>query len=100
MARKKGFLSAEWSKRWDKSYERLSHEQQKGVDKVVMALLKQEPTPGMRIKPVEPEKYYNEARVNDGDRVIFRVQGGCAWFADVVPHDDIKRYGKEQPGLF
>lgn len=100
MARKKTFLGAEWSRRWDKSYQNLNHEQQKGVDKVVIALLKQEPTPGMRIKPVEPEKYYNEARANHGDRVIHRVDGSKVWFVDIVVHDDISRYGKALKGLF
>lgn len=100
MARGKAFLRAEWSKRWDKSYQRLTHEQQKGVDKVVIALLKQEPTPGMRVKPVEPEKFYNEARVNNGDRVNHRIEDGSVRFVDVVAHDDIDRYGKELKGLF
>lgn len=100
MARKQAFLSAEWSSRWDKSYQKLNHEQQKGVDKVVIALLKQQPTPGMRIKPVEPEKYYNEARANDGDRVIHRIEDGKVWFVDIVVHDDIGRYGKALKGLF
>jgi hypothetical protein len=100
VARKEAFLGAEWSRRWDKSYQNLNHEQQKGVDKVVIALLKQQPTPGTRIKPVEPEKYYNEARANDGDRVIHRTCGGKVWFVDIVAHDDIGRYGKALKGLF
>ncbi len=100
MARKKTFLGAEWSKRWDKSYQKLNHEQQKGVDKAVIALLKQEPTPGMRIKPVEPEKYYNEARANYGDRVIHRIEDRKVWFVDIVVHDDIGRYGKALKDLF
>lgn len=100
MARDKPFLGAEWSNRWDKSYQKLTNEQQKGVDKVVMALLKQKPTPGTRVKPVEPEKYYNEARSNDGDRVIHRIEDGKVWFVDVVAHDHIGRYGKAVPGLF
>ena len=100
MARKKAFSGAEWSRRWDKSYQNLNHEQQKGVDKIVIALLKQQPTPGMRIKPVEPEKYYNEARANDGDRVIHRIEGGKVWFVDIVAHDDIGRYGQALKGLF
>jgi hypothetical protein len=54
----------------------------------------------MRIKPIEPEKYYNEARINDGDRLVFRVESGCVWFVDVVEHDDIDRYGKKIEGLF
>jgi hypothetical protein len=99
VARKKPFLGAEWSKRWDRSYQGLGHEQQKGVDKVVIALLKQQPTPGMRIKPVEPEKYYNEARANDADRVIHRIEGGKVWFVDIVGHDDIGRYGKALRGI-
>jgi hypothetical protein len=49
---------------------------------------------------VEPEKYYSEARANDGDRVIHRIEGGKVWFVDMVAHDDIGRYGKALKGLF
>jgi hypothetical protein len=94
------FYGAEWSKRLDRSYQQLTHDQQKGVDKVVIALLKQDPTPGMRVKPVAPEKYYHEARANDGDRVIHRIENGKVWFVDVVAHDDIGRYGKALKDLF
>ena len=73
------------------------HAQQHGVDKVVMALLKQQPTPGMRVKPIEPEKFYYEARVNDGDRVIHRVHDGTVYFVDIVVHDEIGTYGKRPP---
>lgn len=100
MARGKGFLAAAWSSRWDKSYAALSHDRQKGADKVAIALIKQEVTPGMRVKPVEPEKYYNEAPINDGDRLIFRIEDATVWFVDVVEHDQIGRYGKKVAGLF
>jgi hypothetical protein len=100
VARKQTFLGVAWSARFRESYPRLSPDRQKGTDKVVIALIKQEITPGMRVKPVEPEKYYNEARINDGDRLIFRVEDGRAWFVDVVPHDEIGRYGSPVPGLF
>lgn len=100
MARKQAFLGAEWSTRFKESYPRLSSDRQRGTDRVVLALMKQDITPGMRIKPVEPEKYYHEARINEGDRLIFRIEGGKVWFVDVVPHDDIGRYGKRVPGLF
>ena len=40
MARERPFLGAEWSKGWDKSYEKLTEKQQKGVDKVAIALIK------------------------------------------------------------
>jgi hypothetical protein len=100
VARKKSFLGAEFSDRFKESYVKLSHDRQKGADKVIIALMKQEVTPGMRIKPIEPEKYYNEARINDGDRLVHRMEGGKVWIVDVVPHDDIGRYGKEISGLF
>ena len=67
---------------------------------MVMALIKQEITPGMRIKPIEPEKYYDEARINDGDRIVFRIEGGTIWFVDVITHDEIGKYGKKIAGLF
>jgi len=94
VARKSAFLNAEFSEQWGKSYQKLQNEQQKGVDKAVMAIIKGEPTPGLRIKPIEPSKYYDEARVNDGDRVIHRISEGIVRFVDIVPHDDIGRYGK------
>jgi hypothetical protein len=100
VSRNKGFLAAAWSTRWSKTYGNLPYDRQKGADKVVIALIKQEPTPGMRVKPIEPEKYYYEARINDGDRLVFRIEGGCVWFADVVEHDGIDRYGKKIQGLF
>ena len=93
MARKHQFLSAEFSQRWEESYAKLQNDQKKGVDKAVMALIKSEITPGMRIKPIEPSKYYDEARANDGDRIIHRISEGTAYFFDIVPHDEIKKYG-------
>jgi hypothetical protein len=100
MARRQTFLGAEWSVRFKESYAKLSTERQKGSDKVALALMKQEITPGMRIKPIEPEKFYSEARINDGDRLIFRIEDGKVWFIDVVPHDEIGRYGKALRDLF
>lgn len=98
MARKATFLGAAWSDRFRESYAGLSHDRQKGADKVALALIKQEITPGMRVKPIEPEKYYQEARISSGDRIIFRVEGGTVWFVDVVTHDDIGKYGKKFAG--
>lgn len=94
MARKQPFLRAEFSEQFKVAYAAPQVAQQNGVDKVVIALLKQQPTPGMRVKPVEPDKYYHEARINDGDRLIHRAHDGTVYFVDVVTHDDIGRYGR------
>lgn len=94
MAKKHSFLNAEFSDQWKKSYVKLQNEQKKGVDKVVMAIIKSETTPGMRLKPIEPSKYYDEARANAGDRVVHQIANGTAYFVDIVPHDDINRYGR------
>jgi hypothetical protein len=83
MTRRRKFLAAEFSKRFEKSYAGLTAAQQNGVDKAVMALLKRSPTPGMRIKPVHPDRYYAEARINDGDRLIHRIDGDTLWVVDV-----------------
>jgi Txe/YoeB family toxin of Txe-Axe toxin-antitoxin module len=96
MARKQQFFNADFSEQWEKSYPTFQAAEQKAIDKVVMALLKGENTPGMRIKPIEPEKYYNEARVNNGDRVVHRIANDTVYFVDVVPHDDIGKYGKRR----
>lgn len=100
MARRQKFLAAEFSRRFEKSYAGLTVAQQKGVDKAVIALLKRKPTPGMRVKPIQPDKFYDEARINDGDRLVHRIEGDTLWVVDVVPHDDIDRYGRKMDGLF
>jgi hypothetical protein len=100
MPRPAGFLPVEFADRFRKSYARLTPAQQSQTDKVVMALAKQSPTPGMRVKPIEPEKFYLEARVNDGDRLIHRIESGRLWIVDVVSHDDIGRYARALAGLF
>lgn len=99
MARRQKFLAAEFSKRFEKSYAGLTVAQQNGVDKAVIALLKRKPTPGMRVKPIQPEKYDNEARINDGDRLVHRIESDTLWVVDVVPHDDIDRYGRKAESL-
>ena len=100
MARRQKFLAAEFSKRFEKSYAGLTVAQQNGVDRAVIALLKRKPSLGMRIKPIQPDKYYDEARINDGDRLVHRIEGDTLWVVDVVPHDDIDRYGRKLDGLF
>jgi hypothetical protein len=60
----------------------------------MIALIKRQVTPGLRIKPILPGKYYLEARISSGERIVFRVEGDTIFFADVVPHDEISRYGR------
>jgi mRNA-degrading endonuclease RelE of RelBE toxin-antitoxin system len=91
---KQSFLSAEWSERWKKSYGRLGPEQQAACDRAAIALIKKQNLPGLRIKPIRPEKYYLEARLNRGDRIVFRIEGETIFFVDVISHDEIDRYGR------
>jgi len=94
MARKQTFLAVVWSAIWKESYAKLSAERQAACDEAAMALIKQTSSSGLRIKPIQPAKYYLEARINSGDRIIFRLSEGTIFFIDVVTHDDISRYGK------
>ena len=94
MARKQPFLNAAWTEQFKESYAKLQANEQESVDRVALALMKGEVTPGMRIKPIEPEKYYSEARLSDGDRLVHRVQDGTTYFVDVVSHDEINNYGR------
>lgn len=94
MPKRQPFLSAFWSKQWEESYAALSADRQAACDRTVIELIKQASSSGLRIKPIHPEKYYNEARLNSGDRIVFRVESGAITFVDVVKHDDISRYGK------
>ena len=94
MGRTSTFLSAFWSERWKSSYGELTLERQASCDRAVLALIKRESPPGLRVKPIQPEKYYLEGRISSGDRIVFRVEGGAVYFVDIVAHDDIERYGR------
>jgi mRNA-degrading endonuclease RelE of RelBE toxin-antitoxin system len=94
MVRKQSFLTIVFAPKFQKSYSGFQPREPARIDELVMALSKGVSTPGMRIKPIEPEKYYREARVNDGDRLVFRIENDTLLVADVVPHDLIRKYGK------
>ena len=90
----KQILLTVWSESFKRAYRALSADRQKACDRAAIALIKREAPPGLRVKPIQPEKYYFEARINSGDRIVFRVEGGTIFFIDVVKHDTIDRYGK------
>jgi hypothetical protein len=94
VAEKQTFLQAVWSEVWKRSYAALIADRQRACDEAAIAIIKQTISAGLRVKPIQPEKYYFEARINSGDRIVFRVEGGTVFFIDVVKHDDIGRYGR------
>ena len=94
ISRRAAFLDVRWREAFLKAYSLLPADRQRSCDEVAIALVKQEPTPGHRVKPILPEKYFYEARISSGDRIIFRVEAGTIFFYDIVKHDDIARYSK------
>jgi mRNA-degrading endonuclease RelE of RelBE toxin-antitoxin system len=94
VAKQQTFLRADWTERFKASYADLSADRKRQCDAAVMQVIKRQPTPGLRIKPIQPDKHYREARINDGDRLIFVEDGDKVTFVDVVPHDRIERYGR------
>jgi mRNA-degrading endonuclease RelE of RelBE toxin-antitoxin system len=96
MPHRQTFLTTSWSEQWKASYRALSSERQVACDEAAMALIKQVSSPGLHIKPIHPEKYYWEARINSGDRLVFRIEEGTISFVDVVKHDQIAKYGKKR----
>ena len=94
MARKQPFLVAFWSEQWKESYASLLTDRQTSCDRAAMALIKRDFPPGLRVKPILPDKHYLEARIASGDRIVFRTEEGTIYFVDVVSHDDIGRYGR------
>lgn len=94
MPEKQIFLQAVWSEGWKRAYTALSGDGQRSCDHAAIALIKRASSSGLRVKPIQPEKYYFEARINSGDRIVFRVEAGTIFFIDIVKHDDIDRYAR------
>jgi mRNA-degrading endonuclease RelE of RelBE toxin-antitoxin system len=87
-------LPVVFSERFRKSYQDLPQSFVVSCDRAVQALANQRPTPGMRAKPILPDKHYFEARISSGHRLIFRIEEGLLHLVDVVTHDDIARYSR------
>lgn len=94
MATKQTFLIARWSERFKESYAALAPQRQAACDEAAIALIKRKSSPGLRLKPIHPDKYYSEARISSGDRIVFRIEEETILFVDVVKHDDIARYAR------
>ena len=92
------FPTAVFSDRFKASYARLSAEKQRDCDQSVLSLIKGLESAGLRIKPIQPDKHYLEARVGSGDRLVFRREAGLLLIIDIVTHDEIARYGRKPKG--
>ncbi len=88
------FESAEFTRRFEKSFAALPLEVRRQCRKAILQVMKDPHYPGLRSKPIQPGRFHWEARLNRGDRLIFRPAGDIVYFIDVVSHDDIARYGE------
>ena len=93
MTRGRGELELSYGSRFEQRLHRLPEARRSSCLRVIAALARQESTPGMRVKPILPGRFYSEARISAGDRLIFRTSEGVLYLIDVVTHDEIVRYG-------
>lgn len=96
--RGRGELEVSYGSRFEQRLRRLPEARRSSCLRVIEALARQEPTPGMRVKPILPGRFYSEARISSGDRLIFRTSQGILHLIDVVTHDDIVRYAEPGKG--
>ena len=87
-------LDVVYGKAFERRLRELPQERKASCLRVITALAAGLPTPGMRVKPIQPSKRYSEARIASGDRLVFRVEEGALVLIDVVSDDDIARYSE------
>lgn len=92
MTRERRELEVSYGKRFEQRLRELPEARRTPCLRVIEALARQEPTPGMRVKPILPGRFYSEARISSGDRLVFRTSQGVLHLIDIVTHDDIVRY--------
>ena len=93
MTRSRAYKETHLTRRFEKSYRRLSTQVQEQCDDALEALVEEPLSPGLHLKPIRPGNRYFEARVNNGDRLIIYPVSGTAYVMDVVSHNDIKKWG-------
>lgn len=91
--RSRAFTYLERTRRFDKSFLRLSDESQEQCIEALEQLIEEPLMPGLHLKPIRPSNEFWEARINSGDRLILLPHRGMAYVMDVVKHDDINDWG-------
>lgn len=94
MSPAKPFATYERTVLFDEVYHALTKVQKKQADKTVTLLFSNPAHPGLKTHPVKPGKYYWEAYMNSGDRIIYVPEGSHLVLVDIVKHDDIDKYAK------
>lgn len=87
------YETVDMSERFEKTYKRATKQLQEQVDDTVKQLIENPKLPGLRVKPIKHAGYYYEARINSGDRLIFRAEGKSLFLINFVKHDNIGDYG-------
>ena len=95
MNRSRAYKTVELTRRFEKSYKKLSDQVQKQCDNALGLLIEEPLSPGLHLKPIRTGNRYLEARINDGDRLVIFPAGSTAYVMDVIVHDEIKKWGNE-----
>ncbi len=90
----KPFSTIEVRKKFGKSYRSFPASIRTQIDKSISLLMSNPAHPGLESHPIQPDRYYWEAYVNRGVRLIYRAEGSHLKIVDVVTHDDIGRYSR------
>lgn len=99
MTRTFAFAEVKPTRRFEKSFGKLTPAAQAQCRDALRQLLVTPLAPGLRMKPIRPNNVYYEARINQGDRLIVYPINDTAHVMDVVTHDDIAKWGNEKaPG--
>jgi hypothetical protein len=88
------FVSTERTKRFEKAVANLQGDQSKALKKQLAHLYQNPKHPSLKVHQIDPDKYYWEAYLNRGDRIIYIPEGTHLVLVDIVNHDDISRYGR------
>ena len=99
MSRSRAYKEVVLTKRFDKSYGKLSGDVQQQCDDALEDLIEDPLSPGLHLKPIRPGNRYYEARVNSGDRLVIYPVGTTGYVMDVVNHNEIKSWGNEPAPL-
>jgi mRNA-degrading endonuclease YafQ of YafQ-DinJ toxin-antitoxin module len=90
----KPFSSFRASKRFEAAFRALDKSRRKQAEKAVDLLFNNPAHPGLGAHPIKPDKYFWEAYINTGDRLVYHPDGSLLDLVDIVKHDDIGKSGK------